>query len=147
IGMNFAAPLAVAIDGGSPIVLLAGVHAGCFELFATKRVRRITDLKGKATVVPGPGSAQHIFLASIATSVGLAPNPDINWSYAPPAEAKQALAEERIDAYLAFPPDAQELRAKGVGHVLFNSATDRPWLQYFCCLVSANRDFVRRNPV
>src|SRR5690348_9211397 len=32
IGMNFAAPLAVAIDRGSPIVLLAGVHAGCFEL-------------------------------------------------------------------------------------------------------------------
>src|SRR5688572_19394287 len=34
IGMNFAAPLVVALDMGAPIVVLAGVHAGCFELFA-----------------------------------------------------------------------------------------------------------------
>jgi len=31
--------------------------------------------------------------------------------------------------------------------VLLNSAVDRPWSEYFCCLVSANRDFVQRNPV
>jgi NitT/TauT family transport system substrate-binding protein len=147
IAMNFAAPLAVALDAGSPILLLAGVHAGCFELVATKRMQKLSDLKGKTIAVLAPESAQHIFIASIATSIGLDPNRDINWSYAPQAEAKQALAEERIDAYLAFPPDAQELRAKGVGHVLFNSALDRPWSQYFCCLVSANRDFVERNPV
>ena len=147
IAMNFAAPLAVVLDAGTPIVLLAGVHAGCFELVATRRMQKLTDLKGKTIAVLAPGSAQHIFLASIATSVGVDPNRDINWSYAPSAEAKQALAEERIDAFLAFPPDAQELRAKGVGHVLFNSAMDRPWSQYFCCLVSANRDFVQRNPV
>ena len=147
IAMNFAAPLAVAIDKGAPIVLLAGVHAGCFELVTTKNIRQITDLKGKTVAVTGPGSPPQIFLASIATSVGLDPNRDIHWSYSPVAESKQALAEERIDAMLALPPDAQELRARGIGHVLLNSATDRPWSQYFCCLVSANREFVRRNPV
>jgi len=144
---NFAAPLAVAIDSGYPIVLLAGVHAGCFELVATKRIRRITDLKGKTVAVLGPGSAPHIFLAGIATYVGLDPNRDINWSFKPVADSKEALVDERIDAMLAFPPDAQELRAKGVGNVLLNSAKDRPWSQYFCCLISANRDFVQRNPV
>jgi len=147
IAMNFAAPLAVALDKGAPVVLLAGVHAGCFELVATKRIGKITDLKGKTVAVLGPGSPPHIFLASIATSVGLDPNRDINWTFSPMAEAKQALADESIDAMLALPPDAQELRARGVGHVLLNSAVDRPWSQYFCCLVSANRDFVRRNPV
>jgi NitT/TauT family transport system substrate-binding protein len=144
---NFAAPLAVAIDRGYPIVLLAGVHAGCFELVATRRIRRITDLKGKTVAVLGPGSAPHIFLASIATYVGLDPNRDINWSFKPIADSVEALVDERIDAMLAFPPDAQELRAKGVGNVLLNSAKDRPWSQYFCCLISANRDFVRHNPV
>ena len=144
---NFAGPLAVAIDSGFPIVLLGGVHVGCFELVATNRVRKITELKGKTVAVLGPGSAPHIFLASIATSVGLDPTRDINWSFSPIAESKQALAEERIDAMLAFPPDAQELRAKGVGHVLLNSAKDRPWSQYFCCLISANREFVQRHPV
>src|ERR1043165_9091922 len=53
----------------------------------------------------------------------------------------------RIDAFLGFPPDPQELRAKKIGHVIVDSGKDRPWSQYFCCMVGANRDFVRKHPV
>jgi len=31
--------------------------------------------------------------------------------------------------------------------VIVNSAVDLPWSQYFCCVVAANREFVRQNPV
>jgi NitT/TauT family transport system substrate-binding protein len=31
--------------------------------------------------------------------------------------------------------------------VIVNSAVDRPWSQYFCCMLSANAAFVERNPV
>jgi NitT/TauT family transport system substrate-binding protein len=31
--------------------------------------------------------------------------------------------------------------------VVLNSAVDRPWSQYFCCVVLANRDFVAAHPV
>ncbi len=147
IGMNFAAPLVVAIDMGAPIVVLAGVHAGCFELFANENVRTIKDLKGKSVAILGRNSAQHIFLASIATSVGIDPNRDIRWVDHPPAEGKRLLAEGAIDAYLGFPPDPQELRAKKVGRLLLNSAVDRPWSQYFCCMISANREWAARHPV
>ena len=147
IGMNFAAPLVVALDQGAPIVMLAGVHSGCFELFATERVRSIKDLKGKDVAILARGSAQHIFLASILTSVGLDPGRDIRWVDHPPAEAKRLLAEGKIDAFLGFPPDPQELRANKIGQVLLNSAVDRPWSQYFCCLVAANKEFARRHPV
>jgi NitT/TauT family transport system substrate-binding protein len=41
----------------------------------------------------------------------------------------------------------QEIHAKGIGHVIVNTATDRPWSQYFCCVVTANRNFLRKNPV
>ena len=147
IDMNFAAPLVIAIDTGVPIVLLGGVHVGCFELFGTEHVRTIKDLKGKTVAILSKGSSQHVFLASIATSVGLNPNRDINWVDHPAAEGKRLLAEGKIDAYLGFPPDPQELRAKKVGHVVLNSAVDRPWSQYFCCLVAANREFVAKHPV
>jgi NitT/TauT family transport system substrate-binding protein len=147
IGMNFAAPLVRAIDMGAPIVVLAGVHAGCFELFANENVRTIKDLKGKSVAILGRNSAQHIFLASIATSVGIDPNRDIRWVEHPPAEGKRLLAEGGIDAYLGFPPDPQELRAKKVGRLLLNSAVDRPWSQYFCCMISANREWATRHPV
>ncbi len=145
--MNFAAPLAVALDTGVPITLLAGVHPGCFELFCAERIRTISDLKGKTVASPGLNSAQHLFLASIATSVGLDAERDIHWVTHPPEEAIRLFAEGRIDGFLGFPPDAQELRARRVGHVVLNSAVDRPWSQYYCCLVAANRDFARNNPV
>jgi len=147
VSTNFAAPLVVAIDEGVPVVILAGVHVGCFELVATDRVRTISDLKGKTVAVLTLGSAQHVFLASIATQVGLDPRKDIAWATNPAPEAKQLLAEGKIDAFLGFPPDPQDLRARKIGHVVLNSAVDRPWSQYFCCLITANREFVTKHPV
>jgi NitT/TauT family transport system substrate-binding protein len=145
--MNFAAPLVVALDMGVPISLLGGVHVGCFEVFVGDRVHTIKDLKGKTVAILNKGSAQHVFLASIATSVGLDPNRDIDWVDHPPADAKRLLAEGKIDAFLGFPPDPQELRARKIGRVLLNSGIDRPWSQYFCCLVAANTEFVRKHPI
>jgi NitT/TauT family transport system substrate-binding protein len=147
MAMNFAAPLLLALDQGVPIVLLGGVHSGCFELFGGDRVRSIKDLKGKRVAILAKGSAQHVFLASIATSVGVDPNRDIEWVEYPPEQAKRLLGEGGIDAFLGFPPDPQELRAAKIGRVLLNSATDAPWSRYFCCLVAANKDFVQRHPV
>src|SRR5580692_5332771 len=37
-----------AIDAGEPVVLLAGVHVGCFELFARDGIQGVADLKGKS---------------------------------------------------------------------------------------------------
>jgi NitT/TauT family transport system substrate-binding protein len=147
IGTTFVPPFIIQADAGSPIVLLGGVHVGYYEVFGTERVRAIRDLKGKTVAVQALGSSQHVFLASIVTYVGLDPRTDINWIIYPPAEAMRRLAEGQIDAYLGFPPDPQELRAKKIGHVVVNSTVDRPWSQYFCCLVAGNRAFVRTHPV
>ena len=65
----------------------------------------------------------------------------------PPPRASALLAEGKVDAYLGFPPDPQELRARKVGHVVVNSAVDRPWSQYFCCIATGHREFVRKHPI
>src|SRR5207245_8870335 len=57
--LHFAAPLVVRLDSGDPIVILAGVHTGCFELFGTERVRTIRDLKVKTVAVLGLGAADR----------------------------------------------------------------------------------------
>ncbi|MEQ1804385.1 MAG: hypothetical protein ABL900_03330 [Burkholderiaceae bacterium] len=36
-----------ALDAGKQAVALAGIHGGCYELFAEKSLRSIRDLKGK----------------------------------------------------------------------------------------------------
>jgi NitT/TauT family transport system substrate-binding protein len=147
INMYFGAPTLIRLEAGDPLVMLAGVHVGCFELFGTERVRAIRDLKGKTVAVPELGSGQHVFLASMMAYVGVDPTKDITWVTYPLAESMQLLAEEKIDAFLGFSLDPQELRAKGIGHVVVNSTVDRPWSQYFCCMVIGNREFVRKHPV
>ena len=145
--MTFVSPLIVRVDRGTPIVMLAGGHVGCFELFGSDRVRAIRDLKGRTVAVAELGLTHHLFVASILAHVGLDPRKDVNFVVRTSAEAMRELAEGKIDAYLAFPPDSQELRANGVGRVVVNSSRDRPWSQYFCCMITANREFVRKNPV
>jgi NitT/TauT family transport system substrate-binding protein len=46
-------------EAGDPLVLLAGLHAGCYELFATHQVRTIRSLRGKTVSVSALGSGRH----------------------------------------------------------------------------------------
>jgi NitT/TauT family transport system substrate-binding protein len=147
ISMVFSGPLLLRVDAGDPIIFMAGVHIGCFELFGTERVRAIRDLKGKTVAVFELGSGAHVFIASMAAHVGLDPLRDINWVTHPSSEAMRLLAEGKIDAYLGFPPEPQEMRAKQIGHVVVNSMMDRPWSQYFCCMAAGHREFVQKHPV
>jgi NitT/TauT family transport system substrate-binding protein len=147
ISLSFVAPVILRLDAGDPLVMLAGVHVGCFELFGSERVRTIRDLKGKTVAVQALGSSQHVFLASIVAYVGLDPGKDIQWVTHPPAEAMQLFAEGKVDAYLGFSPDPQHLRAHKIGQVVVNSSVDRPWSQYFCCMAAGNREFVRKHPI
>src|SRR5262249_19641701 len=84
---------------------------------------------------------------SLLGYVGLDARKDMNTVFHPAAQAIEELAEGRIDAYLAFPPATQELRARKIGHVVVATVIDRPWSQYFCCMLAGNRDFVRQHPV
>src|SRR5262249_45120676 len=122
--MNFVGPLLTPIDADEPITIIAGIHPGCFELFANESIHRISDLKGKSVGVQGLGTGQHFFLASMATYVGLDPAKDINWVTSASVRPMDLFAEGKIDAFLGFPPDPQELRARGIGHVIVNSALD-----------------------
>ena len=146
INSQFSAPSIIRVEAGDPVVFLGGLHVGCFELFATGQIRAVRDLTGKRVAIPALGSPQHVFLASIAAYVGLDPSRDINFVTYPANQSMQLLADSKIDALLSFPPVPQELRAKMVGHVILNSSVDRPWSQYFCCMISANREFVRNHP-
>ena len=144
---HFAAPLLLRLEAGDPIVVLAGLHIGCFELFGTNEVRTIHDLKGKTVAVPALDSSRYVFLASMVAYVGLDLHKDINFVTHPGPESIRLLSEEKIDAYLGFPPEPQEMRDKQIGHVVVNSTMDRPWSQYFCCMLAGNQEFVRKHPV
>jgi NitT/TauT family transport system substrate-binding protein len=147
LSMNFVGPNLIRVDQGDPVVFLAGVHVGCFEVFGGERLRRISDLKGKTVSVTALDGTEYVFFASIAAHVGLDPRKDIRWQVHEADEGLRLFAEGKLDAYLGFPPRPQELRARKIGRVIVNSAADRPWSQYFCCLLTGSREFVKNHPV
>jgi NitT/TauT family transport system substrate-binding protein len=142
--LNFALIQVQQIDAGAPITILAGVMVGCFELFASTAVRSLTELKGKRI---GLKASPADLLALMAAQVGLDPTKDIQLVTDPNLNPFELFADGKIDGFLGFPPEPQELRARHAGHVIVNTAVDRPWSQYFCCLLEGNKEYVRKYPV
>ena len=145
--LNYTPPFIMAMDAGGPLTLLAGVMVGCFELFGGAQIRRIADLKGKAVGVQSLGSSPHIFLSIMASYVGLDPQRDIRWITSASPKPMDLFLDGKIDAFLGFPPEPQELRARQGLRSIVNSAADRPWSQYFCCSLAGHSDFVRKYPI
>src|SRR5262249_9836658 len=75
--LYFSAAALPPIDRGFGITLLAGIHVGCFELFAKEDIRSVADLKGRTVGQQGIGSTANIFISAMATLVGLDPAKDI----------------------------------------------------------------------
>ena len=135
------------IDVSAPVVVLAGIHAGCLELFGNSRVQSVLDLKGK-TIAASEGGDERLFISVILSYVGIDPRKDVTWLMTPETtEPVNMFVEGKADAFIGFPPVPQQLRDKKIGRVILNTTIDRPWSQYFCCMLGGNRDFVRKYPV
>jgi NitT/TauT family transport system substrate-binding protein len=145
--LHFSGPLILELDRGKKITMLAGVHVGCFELFAKDDIRGIADLMGRSVGISALESSPHVFVSAMAALVGLDPAKDINWVTSAEPKPIELFLDGKVDAFLGFPPEPQRLRAQGVNHVIVNSAQDRPWSQYFCCMLAGNPDFVRTKPI
>jgi NitT/TauT family transport system substrate-binding protein len=145
--METAAFIAAQLDAGAPVTALAGVHVGCFELFAHEPIRTIRDLQGRTVSVYELGSPAHLQVAIMAAHVGLDPPPGHRLDRAAGWQSDGAVRRGKVDAFLGFPPEPQELRARKIGRTILRTATDKPWSQYFCCLLYTNREFVRAHPI
>jgi NitT/TauT family transport system substrate-binding protein len=148
-GAEFAPIFAAAIAEGTPLRVLAGMHSGCLELIATQDIASLVDLRGKRVGVPFLNSSSHWWLTLMVSYIGLDPQKDIEWVELrnETASPEQLLKEGNIAALLGSPPDPQRLRAAGVGHTILRTAVDRPWSNYFCCMLAGHPDYVGRYPV
>ncbi|MEA2984055.1 MAG: NitT/TauT family transport system substrate-binding protein [Alphaproteobacteria bacterium] len=137
------------IDAGMPLIVLSGVHVGCFELRANESIQVVSDLRGKRVAVSTPLgiSADHLLVSAMAAYVGLDPVTEIEWVTNPSLSQVELFDAGRVDAFIGFPPDPQQSCARSTGHPVVNMANDKPWSNYFCCMAIANTEFVRNNPV
>jgi len=137
-----------AIDNGFPISAIAGLHEGCWELFAHEPVHTMLDLVGRSIAIGQLGGVDHVWLSSMFAYVGIDPRTEIEWVTTVKWKDKMRLyLDGKVDAFLAFPPEPQDLRASNVGQVIIDTTNDRPWSQYFCCMVGARNEFIEKNPI
>jgi len=131
-----------------PLKFISGLHAGCYALIGSTRTRSVRDLKGR-TVWAGAieNDGPHLFFSSIVSYVGLDPRTDVNYVWVDKDEAIRLFRNGKIDAFMSFPPGAHELMREGIGHLLIDTNVDKPWSQYFCCMVAGHSDFIKKNPV
>jgi NitT/TauT family transport system substrate-binding protein len=145
--LSFAGSVVFHLDAGAPVMVLAGVHSGCFELFAHEPIQTISELKGRRVGIKSLSASGHLYLAIMAKHVGLDPHHDIKWIVPQAGNAMEMFADAEVDAFLGFPPEPQELRARRIGRMILSTTSDKPWSQYFCCVWFGNREFVRAHPI
>jgi NitT/TauT family transport system substrate-binding protein len=114
------------LDKGQPIVALSGLHVGCYELFVTERIRSVGELRGKTIAIPGLHTGRHLLISVILAHVGIDPGKEVTWVTLKAPEAIQLLADGKVDAFLGFPPEPQELRARKIGRLLVSTTTIDP---------------------
>lgn len=144
---NYAATLIGSMNAGVPLTVLTGLHSGCLELIANDSVKSIADLRGKRVGVFSVSSSPHILLTLMAAYIGLDPNNDIQWITNEETSPKDLFIDGKIDAFLATAPEPQDLRARRIGHTILDTTIDRPWSQYYCCMLAGNAVYVSKYPV
>ena len=91
------------LDVGKPIVVLAGVHGGCYQLFGGERVRAVRDLKGKTAAIHYFGSGDHVLLSTMLSYVGIDPRHEVNWMTGRDLRnAMDLFAEGKADAFVGY---------------------------------------------
>ena len=144
--VDFASAFIIGLDSGQPITVLTGLMAGCVELVAKESIKTVAGLKGKRVGLRSRGATPHVLASIMAAEVGLDPVKDIDWVIDPKLSSSELFVNGKVDAFVSNPPESLNLRTQRIGHVIVRTAVDRPWSQYFCCMVAGNREYVRKNP-
>ena len=132
------------IEAGARIKILSGVHTGCWELRANDSVSGVADLKGKRVGVWALDDHPQIFLSLIVNYVGLDPIHEIAWAVS--SSPMQEFIDGKVDAFLAGTTEFPKVHSEKIGHPIASNLVDRPWSQYFCCMVAGSADYVEKYP-
>lgn len=144
--------IAANVDAGLPLVTLSGLHPGCFELWARPGIESIRDLRGKTIAVNAVNVSDQFFgfFSTLLAFVGI-PHTDVNFIEVKPAidALRDAFLDGRSQAFVAPAAFGPELRRnpRNPGKLILDTTVDKPWSQYYCCQLVANREWARQHPI
>ena len=108
--------LASHLDAGEPVTVLAGVHSGCFELFAHEPIRTISDLKDKRVGIRTSALAGTCSSASWLPTLGSTLTTTSTGSRAPQSGRRSFSTMARSTRFSPSPPSRRSCApARSVG--------------------------------
>ncbi|MDP9319834.1 MAG: ABC transporter substrate-binding protein [Chloroflexota bacterium] len=152
IAVGYSQWIVANVDAGQPLLALGGMHTGCAELWVRPGIASIRDLKGKTIAVNATDVTDVVygFWSAILASVGFDPRTQVNFvARGATASTLDLFVQGESDALLALAVQVPLLRAnpKNPGTLVMANVEDKPWSQYYCCQLIANRDWVQRYPM
>jgi NitT/TauT family transport system substrate-binding protein len=144
--------LTASLDAGVPLVMLTGLHSGCLELWAAPGIQTIGELRGRKIAVRRADTSDQYYawFATMLGYVGIDPLKDVQFITGGDGPGmNNAFIEGRADAVLTGAETGPLFRRlpKAPGKVILATMTDKPWSQYLCCTLVAQRDWARQNPI
>jgi NitT/TauT family transport system substrate-binding protein len=158
LGILYGNSFVAAIDAGTPIVALAGMHTGCIMIVARPGIDSVAGLRGKSvaintktiTLLGKPVlSVEYGFLLSLITHIGMQPS-DVNFvEVGATTNVLTPFTDGKVDAIFTAAAVGPLLMrdAKNPGHVILDSSKDKPWSQNYCCMLVTSRDWYTAHPI
>ena len=117
--------------------------SAAYELFGQEGIRSIADLKGKSVGRAGPRVEPHIcsYRSWRPMSGSTRPRTSIGSPSRLRSSRSSCSPKARSTPSSAFRPSRRNCAPGNIGHVIVNSSVDRPWSQYFCCMLAGNREY------
>ena len=150
MGQVFATGVVAALDSGKAVIGLAGVHAGCVEVWAPASVPSLKDLKGHTVVVKSravdDNSYSYLAIALKQAGVDVA---SVNWVVQSDADLTKAFLDGKSDALTLLTTNAFAFHSNAAnkGHVVFDQAMEDPWSGLDCCIITTTPEWLRANPI
>jgi NitT/TauT family transport system substrate-binding protein len=147
VSIQFSAPLIMEIERGAEVVTLGGIHAGCFVLFGRDNVRGVRGPEGQDGVRPRVRQRGAALRGKQGRLRRREPREGHHLGDAFRGRRDADVPGRQGGCGHGLSADGPGATSPEDRHVVVDSTTDRPWSQYFCCLMVTHRAFPGRHPV
>ena len=136
------------IESGLDIKYTAALHTGCIQVLVptNSSIKSFKDLKGKKIGVPAIGGGPMVLSSRLLTNEGLDSQKDVEWKVFPNSELPIALEKGEVDVISVSDPFAQLQVEGGKAKSIYNSASDAPFKNEYCCAVVINGKLIEKDP-
>ncbi len=136
------------IEQGLNVKFTAGLHTGCIQVLvpADSTIKSFKELKGKTVGVPALGGGPMILVSRLVAKEGIDSKNDIEWKVYPNAELPLALEKGEVDVISVADPFAELQVIEGKAKSIYNSASDSPFKDEYCCLIVVNGTLIEKDP-